>query len=61
MSLRQDPKVPCLQKRFDCFACDHSGRCRALKETRFKYKCPFYRSARDMTDDEIRATFNHRF
>lgn len=53
-------RMKCVQKRYDCFACDSGGKCRALSDTRFNYKCPFYRSARDMTDEEIKETFNHR-
>ena len=41
----------CKQKRRDCFAY-HKGCCKALKDTRFAYKCPFYKSIEAVKDED---------
>lgn len=40
----------CEQKRDDCAACDGRGRCTALIETHFDYKCPFYKTRAEVEE-----------
>ena len=42
--------VKCKQKRTDCFAYDARGYCTCLKDTKFSYKCPFYKNYHEVYD-----------
>lgn len=52
MKNRTRPK--CQQNRKDCFAYTESGRCICLKDTRFSYKCPFYKRFDEVYDENGR-------
>jgi hypothetical protein len=53
----------CEQRRHDCFSCDETGHCHCLNNTKFQrgrgrpYKCPFYKSRKDVGEDLININY----